>query len=263
MNQYQLAHAQPACPSTGQPSRHAVQVRAMNTSSGVVSGAFVLITGLWYLALPNMVACEDMQTGEVLQGCVEVMTPLITYFCATPPLVLAVFFHTLKHGERSAVQLQTIPIDAEGRAVLSPDAPATNEQIPLEAYVAWGVTIGGFSMAGAFSLSFIVGVFLALPLLLLSGMAMGSSGNSDVGWLVNIYEVLFFVMRAGFWLFAVSATAKVVLDRGQNLRDGSPRRPTKIMASCPSCGAKLKFPIDYSGQVQCPSCEHVFVVSKG
>ena len=148
---------------TGQTSKHAVQVRAMNRFSGAVSGVFVLLTGLWYLALPNMVTCEDMQTGEVLQGCVEVMTPLITYFCATPPLVIAVLFHTMKNGERSAVQLHTIPIDAEGRAVLSPVAPATNEQISLEAYAAWGVTIGGFSMAGAYSNTFIVGVWLPSP----------------------------------------------------------------------------------------------------
>lgn len=235
----------------------------MNISSGAVSGAFVLLTGLWYLALPNMVACEDMQTGEVLQGCVEVMTPLITYFCATPPLVLAVLFHTLKHGERSAVQLHTIPVDAEGRAVLSPDAPSTNEQIPVEAYAAWGVTIGGFSMATAYSLSFIVGVLIAVPLLLIAGMSFGSSSDFELDWLVNIYEVLFFVMRIGFWLFAASAIAKLVLERGGIQQGGGARTSKKIVAPCPSCEAKLKFPAHHSGQVQCPSCEHVFVVSRG
>ena len=235
----------------------------MNKFSAAVSGAFVLLTGLWYLAIPNMVACEDMQTGEVLQGCVEVMTPLITYFCATPPLVIAVLFHTMRHGERSAVQLHTLPVDAEGRAVLSPDAPATNEQVPLESYAAWGMTIGGFSMAGAYSITFIVGLFVALPLLVLAGMSFGSSGDVDLDWLVNIYKVSFFVMRLGFWLFAASAIAKFVLDRGQNLQDGLPRKSIKIMAPCPSCGAKLNFPADYSGQVQCPKCQHLFETGEG
>ena len=235
----------------------------MNLSSGAVSGAFVLLAGLWYLALPNMVACEDMQTGEVLQGCVEGMTPLVTYFCATPPLVLAVLFHTLKHGERSAVQLHTMPVDAEGRAVLSPDASTTNEQIPVEAYAAWGVTIGGFSMTVAYSLTFIVGVLVAVPLLLIAGMSFGSSSEPELDWLENIFEVLFLVMRIGFWLFAASAIAKLLLERGGIQQGGGARTSKKIVAPCPSCGAKLKFPAHYSGQIQCPSCEHVFIVSEG
>lgn len=234
----------------------------MASPQAAISGGFVLFAGLWYLALPNMVACEDMQTGEVLQGCVEVMTPLITYFCATPPLVLAVLFHTMKHGDRSPVQLDTNPIDAEGRTVLSPDAPATNEQVPLQSYAAWGVAIGGFSMAGAYSLTFIVGLLVAVPLLVIAGMSFGSSSDVDLDWLVNIYTVSFFVMRVGFWLFAASAIAKFVLDRGQNLQDGPPRKSTKITVLCPSCEAKLNFPADYSGQVQCPKCRHVFETGK-
>ena len=235
----------------------------MNRFSGAVSGVFVLLTGLWYLALPNMVTCEDMQTGEVLQGCVEVMTPLITYFCATPPLVIAVLFHTMKNGERSAVQLHTIPIDAEGRAVLSPVAPATNEQISLEAYAAWGVTIGGFSMAGAYSITFIVGVLVALPLLVLAGLSFGSSGDPDLDWLVNIYKVSFFVMRVGFWLFATSAIAKFVLERGEIQKGDGARKSDKIVTPCPSCGKKLRFPAAYSGEVQCPSCQHIFETGEG
>ena len=263
MNRIQLAQVQPDWSPTGQTSKHDAKVQIMNTASSVVSGAFVLLSGLWYLALPNMVTCEDMQTGEVLTGCVEVMTPLITYFCATPPLVLAVLFHTMRNGEKSSVQLHTTPIDAEGRAVISPGAPGTNEQVPLRSYAAWGMTIGGFSMAGAYCLTFIFGLFIALPLLALAGMSYGSSSDADFEWLVNPFKVLFFVMRVGFWLFAASAIAKFVLDRGQNLQDGPPHKSAKIMVPCPSCGAKLNVPTNYSGQVQCPKCQHVFETGEG
>lgn len=234
----------------------------MGISSRVVSGASVVLAGLWFLAIPSMVACEDMQTGEVLSGCVEVVTPLVTYFCATPPLVLAVLLHTMRYGEQSAVNFLPIPNDEEGRAVLSADAPATKEQMPPVAYAKWGMVIGGVSMAGAYAITFVVGVFAAVPLLIMAALSFGSTGDPNVDWLVNIFDVSFLVMRIGFWLFAASAITTFVLERNDTGPSGG-RKPKKIVAPCPSCGSKLKFPSNYSGQIQCPSCEHVFVVSEG
>ena len=152
----------------------------MGISSRVVSGASVVLAGLWFLAIPSMVACEDMQTGEVLSGCVEVVTPLVTYFCATPPLVLAVLLHTMRYGEQSAVNFLPIPNDEEGRAVLSADAPATKEQMPPVAYAKWGMVIGGVSMAGAYAITFVVGVFAAVPLLIMAALSFGSTGDPNV-----------------------------------------------------------------------------------
>ncbi|MGB2393746.1 MAG: zinc-ribbon domain-containing protein [Poseidonia sp.] len=33
-----------------------------------------------------------------------------------------------------------------------------------------------------------------------------------------------------------------------------------MRSPCPACGAKLRFPPEHQGEVQCPKCQHVFVV---
>ena len=237
----------------------------MAISERVGTGLFIGVAIVWYLIFSQPPDCTYIDTGEEVPGCKEMFQPLLNYFCALPPLVLAVLVHTLSKGDEYQPSLMQIPVDEQGRTVISEQTnPASSEEKLAFSFRA-GMTFGGFAFAGAYAFIFVVGL-LAVPMLVLCGMMGSSCTDDDFAWAENAINFGRTMMWIGFWVFMVSAVGTAVLrkmsDEGRWSPLTSERQQTKkVVVPCPSCEKKLKFPADYAGKVRCPNCDHVFVIS--
>ena len=231
----------------------------------VGTGVFVILAIGWYLIAPQSPDCTDMQTGETLEGCQDFFTPFMTYFCALPPLVLAVLVHTLTKGGEQKPSLQHIRLDVEGRVLFSEEEKTVSQQEQVEFFLRMGMNLGGLAFVGAYAFIFIVGL-LAIPQMVLCGMMGSNCSDSDFLWAENSIAFGYTVMKIGFWVFFPSAVGTFVLRNvvAETPSLSSPSKEKgqqKVVVSCPSCEKKLRFPADYTGDVQCPNCTHIFTVS--
>ena len=231
----------------------------------VGTGLFVALAMVWYFIAPESADCTDMTTGETVEGCVEFFEPLLTYFCALPPLVFAVLLHTLTKGDEHKPSLLQSPVDEEGRAIVAGPTETDAREERLAFSLRAGMTVGGFAFAGAYALIFIIGL-LALPLGLLCGMIGSNCTEDDFLWAENSINFSFMVMRIGFGVFLVSAVGTFVrraMSEGTVWPAPNPQaqQKKKVVVPCPSCEKKLRFPANYAGRVKCPTCDHVFVLT--
>lgn len=229
------------------------------------TGLFVALAIVWYLIAPESLDCTDMETGETLEGCVEFFSPLLTYFCALPPLVLAVFSHTLSRGGEHKPSLQHLPVDEEGRTALPGQDTVPTQQESTASLLRTGMNLGGFTFAGAYAFIFLVGL-LAVPFLVLCGMMGSNCSDSDFLWAENSIRFGYAAMMIGFWVFLISSVGTYAL-RSMSEYDGGAssnllQQEEKMVIPCPSCNKKLRFPATYEGEVQCPNCRHTFPVVK-
>ena len=240
-----------------------VELMALRERMG--TGLFVALGIVWYLIAPESLDCTDMETGETLEGCVEFFSPLLTYFCALPPLVLAVFFHTVSRGGEHKPSLQYIPVDEEGRTVIPEHDTVQPQQESTASLLRKGMNLGGFTFAGAYAFIFLVGM-LAIPFLIMCGMMGSNCSDSDFLWAENSIRFGYTAMMISFWVFLISSVGTYALRSMSEYDGGSssnlPRQEEKIVIPCPSCNKKLRFPAAYEGEVQCPNCKHTFPVVK-
>ena len=238
----------------------------MASFPGGKSGAFVLLTLVWYFIFPNMVSCTDMETGEFYSECEEVLTPILSFFCSIPPLIIAVLLYISVNGERPKVGLERPKTSEVGAMAVSNVAAHQTQRISNIELAGAAMTIGGITFTLAYGFMFLIGLFFGLI-----GAMCAFGGCNDL-W-ENFTDWLFYsdiVMKTGMVVFFISAITKLVLEYGLEKADGGgklrlPDQKTteKATTPCPSCEKKLRFPAAYSGEVQCPSCQHVFVTGEG
>ena len=240
-----------------------VELMAVRERMG--TGLFVALAIVWYLIAPDSLDCTDMETGETLEGCVEFFSPLLTYFCALPPLVLAVFFHTLSRRGEHKPSLQYIPVDEEGRTVIPEHDTVPTQQESAASLLRKGMNFGGFTFAGAYAFIFLVGL-LAIPFLVMCGMMGSNCSDSDFLWAENSIRFGYAAMMISFWVFLISSVGTYALRSMSGYDEvpssNPPRQEEKMIIPCPSCNKKLRFPAAYEGEVQCPNCKHTFPVVK-
>lgn len=233
----------------------------MASLPGGKSGLFVLLTLAWYFIFPNMVACNEAE----FTGCEEIFNPILAFFCATPPLIIAVLLYISANGERPKVGLENPKMSEGGAMVVSNVAAHQTHRISHVELAGAAMTIGGITFALAYGLMLLIGMFFGL----MAGMC--AFGGCDE--LFVVFDWLYYadiVMKTGMVVFFISAITKLVLEFNLEKADGTvePRQPQqkgteKVTTPCPSCGKKLRFPAAYSGEVQCPSCQHIFETGKG
>lgn len=233
----------------------------MASLPGGKSGLFVLLTLAWYFIFPNMVTCNEAEFTD----CEEIFNPILAFFCATPPLIIAVLLYISANGERPKVGLENPKVSEGGAMVVSNVAAHQTHRISHVELAGAAMTIGGITFALAYSLMLLIGIFFGL----MAGMC--AFGGCDE--LFVVFDWLFYadiVMKTGMVVFFISAITKLVLEFNLEKADGTvePRQPQqkgteKVTTPCPSCGKKLRFPAAYSGEVQCPSCQHIFETGKG
>ncbi len=234
----------------------------MASLPGGKSGLFVLLTLAWYFIFPNMVSCNEAEFTD----CEEIFNPILAFFCATPPLIIAVLLYISANGERPKVGLENPKMSESGAMVVSNVAAHQTHRISHVELAGAAMTIGGITFALAYGFMLLIGIFFGL----MAGMcAFGGCNDlfdTAVDWL--FYGDI--VMKTGMVVFFISAITKLVLEFNLEKADGTEklRRPQeksmdKITTPCPSCGKKLRFPAAYSGEVQCPSCQHIFDTGEG
>ena len=233
----------------------------MASLPGGKSGLFVLLTLAWYFIFPSMVPCSDAEFTD----CEEIFSPILAFFCATPPLIVAVLLYISAHGERPKLGLEN-PKVSEGGAMAVSNVPAHHTQRITHIELAGtAMTIGGITFTLAYGLMLLIGILFGL----LAGMCAFGGCNE----LFVVFDWLFYadiVMKTGMVVFLISAITTLVLELNLEKADGTekPRQPQqkgteKVTTPCPSCGKKLRFPAAYSGEVQCPSCQHTFETGQG
>ena len=82
---------------------------------GGLSGLFVLITLGWYLVFPFITGCDLNTTAPERDECEELITPVMSFLCALPPLMIAIFVFISTHGRKPKVMLQSPTVDDEGK----------------------------------------------------------------------------------------------------------------------------------------------------
>ena len=233
----------------------------MASLPGGKSGLFVLLTLAWYFIFPNMVSCNEAEFTD----CEEIFNPILAFFCATPPLIIAVLLYISADGERPKVGLENPKMSEGGAMVVSNVAAHQTHRISHVELAGAAMTIGGITFALAYGLMLLIGIFFGL----MAGMC--AFGGCDE--LFVVFDWLFYadiVMKTGMVVFFISAITKLVLEFNLEKADGTekPRQPQqkgteKATTPCPSCGKKLRFPAAYSGEVQGPSCQHIFETGEG
>ena len=238
----------------------------MASLPGGKSGLFVLFTLAWYLIFPNMVACTDMETGEVLPGCKEFTAPILAFFCSIPPLIIAVLLYISAHGERPKVGLESPKMSEGGDMAVSNVAAHHTQLITHIELAGTAMTIGGITFTLAYGFMLLVGILLGLSASL---CALGGCSDDVFQNFIDWLSYADMVMKIGMVVFFISAITKLVLEFNLEKADGTEKmhppqeeRTDKVTTPCPSCGKKLRFPAAYSGEVQCPSCQHIFETGK-
>ena len=233
---------------------------------GGMSGLFVLLAFLWYLVFPSMTACTDMATGVENEECREFITPIMSFFCALPPLIIAVLVFVSNHGAKPKVLLQSPLVDAEGKMHLQAGVEEFEESSKQTQLAQSGMKIGAVLVVGSYGLNLVAGM-LVLLLAILCGMSMGNNcGDDSIETFLSWISLGNLGINLGLVVFLVSAIAKLVIEYQLETTGMSTQtKPavaadTKVKSPCPACGATLRFPVEYQGQVQCPKCDHVFVV---
>jgi len=96
---------------------------------------------------------------------------------------------------------------------------------------------------------------------------MGNNcGDDSIETFLSWISLGNFGINLGLVVFLVSAIGKLVIEYQLETTGVSTQtKPavaadTKVKSPCPACGATLRFPVEYQGQVQCPKCDHVFMV---
>ena len=237
----------------------------MASLPGGKSGLFVLLTLGWYLIFPNVMSCTNMETGVFYSDCQEVLTPILAFFCTLPPLIIAVLLYISAHGERPMVGLETPKVREGGAMAVSNVAAHQTQRISNIELAGAAMTIGGVTFTLAYGFIFLIGIFF---LLLGSMCAFGGCSDLEqtfVNWIFYPDKA----MKIGMAVFLVSAITKLVLEYdleksegGEKPRHAHQKGEEKATTPCPSCGKKLRFPAAYSGEVQCPSCQHIFVTGE-
>ena len=233
---------------------------------GGLSGLFVLLTLGWYLIFPFVTGCDMNTTAVETQECEELITPVMSFLCALPPLMIAIFVFISSHGRKSKVMLQNPVVDEEGKMQLPGGFEQVEETIKQTQLAQSGMSIGGVMMAACCVL-----IVLAVLLIVLLGSfcAMGganSCSDDEFERLISFIKFGNLGIKLGLVVFLFSAVAKLVMEdqlEGQGLiAETKPTAPANPMmrTPCPACGAKLRFPNEHQGEVQCPKCDHVFVV---
>ena len=87
---------------------------------GGVSGLFVLLTLGWYLVFPFVTGCDMNTTAVETQECEELITPVLSFFCALPPLMIAVLVFVSTHGKKPKAVLENPMVDEEGKCKSRP-----------------------------------------------------------------------------------------------------------------------------------------------
>ena len=255
----------------GAPSRVNVDISDLKSSSmlrriGGVSGLFVLLTLVWYLVFPFVTGCDMNTTAVETQECEELITPVLSFFCALPPLMIAVLVFVSTHGKKSKAVLENPMVDEEGKMQVPTGVQSVEESIKQTQLAQSGMGLGAVLMIGSYALILLAGVFLLL-LALLCGMSMGNScGDEGFESLLSWISVGSVGIKLGLAVFLISAAGKLVieyqLDANGMLVETKPATvvSTMVRLPCPACGAKLRFPTEHQGEVQCPKCDHVFTV---
>lgn len=233
---------------------------------GGLSGLFVLLTLGWYLVFPFVTGCGTNTTAPETEECEELITPVMSFLCALPPLMIAIFVFISTHGRKPKLMLQSPTVDNEGKMHLPAGIEQVEETIKQTQLAQSGMSIGGVMMAA----SCVLIVLAALLMVLLGSFcAMGGASTCSVDefdWLISCIKFGNLGIKLGLVVFLISAVAKLVMEyqlEAQGLvAKTTPTVPANSMvrSPCPACGAKLRFPIEHQGEVQCPKCAHVFVV---
>ena len=233
---------------------------------GGLSGLFVLLTLGWYLVFPFITGCDLNTTGPERQECEELITPVLSFFCALPPLIIAVLVFASTHGLKSNVMVESPRVDEEGKMHLPAGVQTVEESIKQTQLAQSGLKLGVVLVVGSYLLIILAGVLLIL-LAVLCGMSMGNScGDDGFESLVSWMSVGSLGIKLGLVVFVLSAVAKLViefqLEAGGVSVETKPAAlvETMVKAPCPACGTKLRFPVEHQGQVQCPKCSTLFTV---
>ena len=233
---------------------------------GGLSGLFVLLTLGWYLVFPFVTGCSSNTTAAETEECEELITPVMSFLCALPPLMIAVFVFIATHGRKPKTMLQLPTVDSDGTMHLPAGVQQVEETIKQTQLAQSGLGIGGVMMAAS---SVLIVLAALLMILLGSFCAMGgatSCSDEEFEWLVSWMKFGNLGIKLGLIVFFISAVAKLVMEyqlEAQGLvAETTPTAPANPMvrSPCPACGANLRFPIEHQGEVQCPKCGHVFVV---
>ena len=233
---------------------------------GGLSGLFVLLTLGWYLVFPFVTGCGTNTTAPETEECEELITPVMSFLCALPPLMIAVFVFIITHGRKPKTMLQLPTVDSDGMMHLPAGVQQVEETIKQTQLAQSGLGIGGVMMAAS---SVLIVLAALLMVLLGSFCAMGGAStcsDDEFEWLISWMKFGNLGIKLGLIVFFISAVAKLVMEYRLEAQGVSaqtkPLQHTQTMArsACPACGAKLRFPPEHQGEVQCPKCQHVFVV---
>ncbi len=234
----------------------------MASLPGGKSGLFVLLTLAWYFIFPNMVTCNEAEFTD----CEEIFNPILAFFCATPPLIIAVLLYISANGERPKVGLENPKVSEGGAMAVSNVATHHTQRIKHIELAGTAMTIGGITFTLAYGLMLLIGILFGL----MAGMCAFGGCNGLFETTVDWLSYADMVMKIGMVVFFISAITKLVLEFNLEKADGTEKmhrpqeeRTDKVTTPCPSCGKKLRFPAAYSGEVQCPSCQHIFETGKG
>ena len=151
---------------------------------GGLSGLFVLLTLGWYLVFPFVTGCGSNTTAPETEECEELITPVMSFLCALPPLMIAVFVFIATHGRKPKTMLQLPTVDGDGKMHLPAGVQQVEETIKQTQLAQSGMGIGGVMMtllrphrAGG-----------VLMILLGSFCAMGGASNcsdDEFEWLIS------------------------------------------------------------------------------
>ena len=233
---------------------------------GGLSGLFVLLTLGWYLVFPFVTGCGMNTTAVETEECEQLITPVMSFFCALPPLLIAILVFISTHGQKSKMMLQNPTVDDEGKMHLPAVIDEFEESIKQTQLARSFMNIGGVMMIACCVL-----IVLAAVLMLIVGSFCAMGGATDCGD-DNFESFIFWIkfgnvgIKLGLVVFLISAIAKLVVEYQLEAKGFSVEtKPVEhasptVRSSCPACGAKLRFPNEHQGEVQCPKCDHVFTV---
>jgi hypothetical protein len=233
---------------------------------GGLSGLFVLLTLGWYLVFPFVTGCGTNTTAPETEECEELITPVMSFLCALPPLMIAVFVFIITHGRKPKTMLQLPTVESDGTMHLPAGVQQVEETLKQTQLAQSGLGIGGVMMAAS---SVLIVLAALLMVLLGSFCAMGGAStcsDDEFEWLISWMKFGNLGIKLGLVVFFISAVAKLVMEYQLEAQGVSaqtkPLQHTQTMerSACPACGAKLRFPPEHQGEVQCPKCQHVFVV---
>ncbi|MEL0182197.1 MAG: hypothetical protein VW872_03930, partial [Candidatus Poseidoniales archaeon] len=124
-------------------------------------------------------------TAPETEECEELITPVMSFLCALPPLMIAVLVFIITHGRKPKTTLQLPTVDSDGTMHLPAGVQQVEETLKQTQLAQSGLGIGGVMMAAS---SVLIVLAALLMILLGSFCAMGGAStcsDDEFDWLIS------------------------------------------------------------------------------